>query len=130
MSDPLFLTYKLSVNNLSSNINVYDFQLRDHFLNNSNLYTLQCSCANHKHNKHQCIIVHEPICSKCKSPTKLLISYQATMFHPDMGSKKLTRCCKHLHTPPCMRCINCKTDLPCIIAEPFECDISSGRCFG
>lgn len=126
--EPLFLTHKLSVNTLSSNINIYDFQLRDHFLNTGNLYTLTCSCTNHKHNKLPCIIIGEPMCPKCHKPTKILLSYQAAMFHSDLGEKKLASCLHHVHThsPPCERCINCQVSLPCIVVDTFQCDISTG----
>lgn len=126
-AEPLFLTHKLQVTNLSTRKNVYDFQLRDHFLNMSNLYVLQCTCPSHKHNKDPCIIVTEPICLKCKTPTKLLIGYQSLMFHENIFTRKLTSCCKHIHRPPCNRCINCQINLPCIVPAQFECTASTGK---
>lgn len=122
---PQFLTNKVSIKKLSSV--VYDFQLRDHYLNTSDLSVLRCSCQNHKHNKEQCRIVFEPKCGKCGMMTELLVSYQSTLFHDDLGVKKLTKCCTHVHSPPCKRCLNCNTGLPCIVTQPFECTASTGR---
>lgn len=125
--NPLFLTHKLTVNDLSSNINVYDFQLQDHFLNNSNLYTLQCACPTHKHNKQPCVVVNEPVCLKCNRPTKSLLTFQSAMFHNDICKKKISLSdFVHTHTPPCEKCLNCQINLPCIVPAPFECNISTG----
>jgi hypothetical protein len=124
--DPKYLTTKLSIKNLSAQKNVYDFQLRDHFLNTNKLNVLQCSCPNHKHNKEACIIVTEPECPKCSTPTRQLITFQSLLFHEELAQKNLTKCCIHIHEPPCLRCLNCKTGLACIVQEPFECDISTG----
>lgn len=123
---PQFLTNKFTIESLSTTKNVYDFQLKEHFITKSNLNTLQCSCSSHKHNKQPCIIVTEPFCVKCKTPTAPLISFQSLMFHQDLMHKKLTKCCIHTHKPPCDRCINCRTKRPCIIVEPFECVESTG----
>lgn len=125
-SEPLFLTTKINVNNLSSDVNVYDFQLRDHFLNTKNLYGLQCKCIAHKHNKERCTIIDEPFCVKCKTPAKLIIDYKTLMFHRDILDKKLATCCPHQHSPPCKRCLNCQINLPCIVPGPFECIMSTG----
>lgn len=124
---PQFLTNKLYIQNLSQCKNLYDFQLRDHFLNTCDINILQCSCSNHKHNKAPCTIVLNPQCMKCKMTTRQLLSYQSFLFHPELMNKKLTRCCTHIHTPPCNRCINCQVNLPCIVTEPFECDVSTGK---
>ncbi|ACH96228.1 hypothetical protein OrNV_gp098 [Oryctes rhinoceros nudivirus] len=123
---PQFLTNKLTIESLSKTKNVYDFQLKEHFITKSNLNTLQCRCSSHKHNKQPCIIVTEPFCVKCKTPTAPLISFQSLMFHQNLMHKKLTKCCIHTHKPPCDRCINCRTSRPCIIVEPFECVESTG----
>ncbi|AQN78614.1 ACH96228.1 unknown protein [Kallithea virus] len=123
---PHFLTNKLCIQNISQRKNVYDYQLRDHFLNIETLRQLNCSCPNHKHNKLPCTIVTGPICTKCKTPTSEVISFQSTLFHPELTSKNLLSCCTHIHTPPCRRCINCQTSLPCVVTEPFECSVSTG----
>lgn len=135
--DPQFLTSKMRIRHLantgtdtdSSNCSssIYDFQLRDHFLNASNLNVLQCDCTNHKHNKEPCRIVYEPICNKCKTPTRLLTTFQSLLFHPKLATQALTKCCSHEHNPPCERCINCKTFQPCIVTEKFECSTSTGK---
>ncbi|ATY70249.1 OrNV gp098-like protein [Tomelloso virus] len=125
---PQFLTNKMKLIPLSATKNVYDFQLPEHFLTKTHLNILQCACLSHKHNKQSCIIVTEPACVKCKTPTKQLISYQSLMYHNNLLKKKLTKCCKHVHSPPCNRCINCQIGQTCIIAEPFECYESTGEC--
>lgn len=125
--EPLFLTNKFTIEPLSKTKNIYDFQLKDHFLNKSNLNILQCKCSNHKHNKQPCIVITEPICGKCKTPTKPLISFQSLMFHTDLTHKKLTKCCPHVHHPPCNRCINCQIGQPCIVPKSFDCYESTGE---
>ena len=125
---PLFLTQKYTINKVSTNINIYDFQLRDHFLNTSNLYTLMCNCpTRHKHLKKDCAIVFDKECLKCKTPTELLITFKSLLYHTEEIEESLNiyKCCKHTHQPPCYKCINCKTGLDCIIMGPFECDIST-----
>lgn len=124
---PQFLTNKLTIKPLSKCKNVWDFQLRDHFLTKSDLYILQCNCTSHKHNKSPCIIVTEPFCGKCNLATEKLITFESLMFHDDLGYKKLTKCCRHVHSPPCNRCINCQTGKVCIVPEPFECFESTGK---
>lgn len=113
------------IKHLAVNYSIYDFQLQDHFLNATNLNVLQCGCNNHKHNKEPCRIVYEPECSKCKTPTRLLTTYQSLLFHPELAVRALTKCCTHIHEPPCLRCINCKTAQPCIVTAPFECTTST-----
>lgn len=129
--DPLFLTPKITLNKVRDSKNVWDFQLQQHSLNVSNLYVLQCQCqATHKHNKIPCIIVNDLQCNNCNQATKLLISFQSLMFHDDLSKKKLATCCTHIHIPPCKRCINCNTNLPCVVSDPFECNVSTGEfCF-
>lgn len=122
---PLFLTNKISIVELSSDINVHDYQLRDHFLNTNSLFKAKCTCMRQKHYGRPCIIVHQPVCARCKKPTELLVPFQAALFHPDIADKQLTICCKHIHRPPCNRCINCKTMIKCIIDTPYECNIST-----
>lgn len=124
---PHFLTNKVSIRNLSQSKNVYDYQLRDHFLNINTLRCLTCKCPNHKHNKIPCTIVFGPICLKCKKPTSEIISFQSLLFHPELNTKNLLSCCPHTHKPPCRRCINCQTNLPCVVTEPFECVVSTGQ---
>lgn len=128
-TSPQFLTNKLKLETLAKNKNVYDFQLKDHFLNKSTLSVLQCNCISHKHNKQPCIIVAEPICPKCKTPTKQLISFQSLMYHTDLMHKKLTKCCHHTHSPPCNRCINCQIGRKCIVPETFDCYESTCKFF-
>lgn len=127
LGEPQFLTTKLMIRHLSNSNNIYDFQLQDHFLNANNLNVLQCECTNHKHNKKPCRIVYEPSCIKCGMPTKQLITFQSLLFHPQLETRALTKCCTHVHEPPCQRCINCKTMQPCIVTEPFECNVSTGE---
>lgn len=124
---PLYLTNKFKITDLSQNTNIYDFQLQDHFRNMKNIYILQCECTNHKHNKKRCNIVEEPMCLKCSKPTKILITYQSLLFHPQIATKKIFQCCTHTHTPPCKICLNCKTFQPCSVTETFECNISTGK---
>lgn len=125
--DPLFLTCKLKVHNLADVHNVYDFQLKDHFVNMRNLYISECECKLHKHNKKKCRIVHDVTCNICKRPNILLIDYQGLLFHPDMSNNNLQICCTHIHKPPCGRCINCTTNKRCLIPEAFECDKTTGK---
>lgn len=125
MERPLFLTNKFTITDLSQTTNIYDFQLQDHFRNMKNIYTLQCQCVNHKHNKKRCNIVEEPICVKCERPTKILVTYQSLLYHPEIATKKMFQCCTHVHRPPCNLCLNCKTFKPCVITEPFECNVST-----
>jgi len=124
--DPHFLTNKLRILNISQSKNVYDYQLKDHFLNHETLRQLQCNCANHKHNKMPCTIVTGPICLKCKTPTSEVINFQSFLFHPELATKHLLSCCTHVHEPPCRRCINCQTNMPCVVTTPFECSVSTG----
>nr|WOJ45405.1 lef-9 [Apis mellifera nudivirus] len=106
-----FLTIKFQVSSLKSNINVHDFQLRDHFINVNNLYSLQCDCRNHKHNKRRCTISDEKQCRRCGKSTKLLLKYESMLFHGrellNNNSDDLYTCCVHKHTSPCGRCCNC-----------------------
>ncbi|AYP97967.1 DiNV CH01M ORF53-like protein [Mauternbach virus] len=127
--DPLFLTNKLRIVNISYTKNVYDYQLKDHFLNHETLRELQCNCPSHKHNKMPCTIVTGPICLKCKTPTLEIINFQSFLFHPELATKNPLSCCSHVHEPPCRRCINCQTNMPCVITAPFECWISTGVYF-
>lgn len=122
---PSFLTLKYSIKTLE--LNIYPYQLRDHFLHNNNLYVTQCNCVNHKHNKEHCNIVDTVTCGKCQKPTKLLLNYQTIMFHNDLIRNKIYTCCKHIHKPPCNKCINCQTNQQCIVHEPFECNITTGK---
>ena len=137
MEQPKFLTCKYQISNLNSVLNVYDFQLRDHFLNSNNLYVTTCSCMVHKHNKNRCKIVDTQFCVKCKQPTKFLMSFEMLLAHgPDISTKELFICCKHVHHPPCRRCLYCNIvplnggnddgsssqgEYSCIIKKPFEC---------
>lgn len=128
---PKFLSYKYQISRLSSGINVHDSQLRAHFLNSTNLYTLQCDCSNHKHNKVRCIISDDRECEKCETPTRLLVPFQSLLFHGhEFLHKELYTCCKHVHRPPCGRCLNCNTYVngerqPCMVKEPFECNFTT-----
>lgn len=123
---PLFLTNKLNINELGRDVNVHDYQLRDHFINMNNLYELLCECTRQKHCGRPCAIVHEPKCMKCGRETRLLVPYTSLLFHGDMETKKLTYSEEgHIHKPPCRRCCNCKTGLECCIRESFTCHIST-----
>lgn len=137
MTEPKFLTYK---HTLSSLINVYDYQLRYHFLNLNNLYVTTCGCSTHRHNKRRCVIVDTLTCAKCGTPTKLLLNFETLLMHgPDFVSKEIYKCCPHTHTPPCGRCLYCNTvpasaavddastinEYPCVIKAPFECVYTS-----
>lgn len=127
---PQFLTTKVSIKNIADKCNVFDYQLRDHFLTMTNLYTLQCTCSNHKHNKMPCIVTTEPLCGKCEKPSKLLLRYESLMFHgTELMKKKLTKCCAHIHKPPCQHCLNCQLGIPCIVSSTsgFQCYASTGN---
>jgi hypothetical protein len=124
-TQPLFLTNKLVINELSADVNIHDYQLRDHFLNLNNLYAVECKCLRQKHYGKPCRIIHEPTCSRCKRPAQLLVSFQALLFHGDMIDNKLTYGQPHYHEPPCHRCINCRTLQVCVVPQRFECNIST-----
>lgn len=145
-TSPLWLTYKYRVDRLSTSTNVYDFQLRTHFLHSGNLYALRCSCPNHKHNKTRCTISDDRECSKCGTPTALLVTYQSLLFHgPSLQTHNAYACCLHEHRPPCERCTNCRSfnigedgrrqRLPCSVTDTVECNLITGeyalcfRCF-
>lgn len=139
-SSPLWLTYKYRVDRLSTSTNVYDFQLRTHFLHNGNLYALRCSCPNHKHNKARCTVSDDRECPKCGTPTALLVTYQSLLFHgPSLQTNNAYACCSHDHRPPCERCTNCRSftetedgkrhRMPCSVTDPVECNIITGECF-
>lgn len=127
--DPHFLTLKYSVQRLSRFLNIYDEQLRFHFRNANDLYQIMCNCWKHKHNRKPCAITEDRVCNKCEVPTRLMIDHKALLFHGDeFRTKNVYRCCKHVHHPPCNKCLNCNTYIdgvrqPCFIREPFECDI-------
>lgn len=129
-----FLTNKFRVSALKSTINVHDFQLRDHFLNVNNLYTLRCECNNHKHNKERCVITDEKRCKRCGRTTAALITYDCLLYHGEQLSvaSELYSCCAHTHKPPCMRCCNCRIvdasgrSPPCVISRrEFECSYTN-----
>lgn len=125
---PLFPTVKIKIKQLSDVRNVRDYQLKEHFITMSNLYQLQCECT-HPHSKVNCRITNEVTCPKCDKPTKMLISFQALMFHPNLMEKKMFSCtCFHVHYPPCNNCINCNLldGTQCIVTTPFECNLTTG----
>lgn len=141
-TSPLWLTYKYRVDRLSKSNNVYDFQLRTHFLHNGNLYALRCQCPNHKHNKQRCTISDDRECPKCGTPTALLVTYQSLLYHgPSLLTNNAYACCTHVHRPRCERCSNCRSfvvgvgeqdvqirrRMPCSVPEDFECNLVTGE---
>lgn len=127
-----FLTAKFRVSSLKTSINVHDFQLRDHFVNVNDIYSMQCGCRNHKHNKIRCTITDERQCRRCGTGTRLLLKYESMLFHGEAllsENQPLYACCVHTHTAPCGRCCNCNTIdevgsqiANCVMAQPtFEC---------
>ena len=126
---PNFATYKYHITNLNTVINVHDFQLRDHFLNSRNLYVNGCACNTHKHNKRSCVLADDAVCAKCGNANRLFVSFQSLLAHgSELMHRQLHSCCKHLHKPPCGRCLNCQLLPPskCIITDTFECDLLTG----
>lgn len=129
---PQFLTCKYRLLGL---IHIHDHQLRYHFLNSNNLYVTTCTCVTHRHNKRPCKIVHSRICGKCKTPTRLLLSFETLLMHgQDFADKEIYTCCEHTHTPPCGRCLQCNTrpmnpgainEYPCVVKAPFRCTYTS-----
>lgn len=122
---PLFLTQKLRVDNLTEKYNIFDFQLRDHLRNTSDLFLVKCKCY-HTHNKQHCPFTTEAVCLKCDIRNELFIKYQTFLFHPDVMIKKLAKCCKHVHYPPCNVCIGCREDgKTCIIQKEYVCEYTT-----
>lgn len=122
--EPLFLTHKLTVNNLQSMYNVYDFQLRDHLLTTEDIYLSRCKCY-HTHNKQHCPLVTTAYCVKCKVANERYINYRSLLFHQTAAQNRLARCCTHWHWPPCGHCLGCRTTSTCIVQLPFECDYTT-----
>lgn len=128
--NPLFLTLKYRIGELREKYNVHDFQIRDHFTNESDLYVIQCACSGlHKHDqKKKCRITNDDRCLKCNKSNELLIESQSLLFHNNLFETKLYRCCVHVHHPPCGACLKCKTSQPCVVQKPFECSMTTGKC--
>lgn len=122
--EPLFLTHKLTVNELQSVYNVYDFQLRDHLLTTEDIYLSRCKCY-HTHNKQHCPLVTTAYCGKCKVANERYINYRSLLFHQTAAHNRLARCCTHWHEPPCGHCLGCRTTSTCIVQLPFECDYTT-----
>lgn len=124
MSVPLFLTNKISICPLE--YQVYDFQLRDHFLSTEDIFLRNCSCTNHTHGKEPCFISNDRVCKKCNTPFGTLVRYQSLMFHRKaLETCRVFQCCVHKHDPPCRECVNCKTGAPCIVREPYYCSLTT-----
>lgn len=126
-STPLFLTQKYKIEQLSSEYNIYDFQLRDHLLTTENLYLSDCKCY-HTHNKRRCRIVTTPFCRKCKVSHTKWVDFKSLLFHRNVDKFRLAKCCTHIHEPPCGVCLSCNVyqadadSTPgCSIQYPFEC---------
>lgn len=150
MPPPLFLANRLTIEPLGgqrqhpaaaaaaavapASYAVYDHQLRDHFVTaTADLYA--CECLNHKHNAATCSVVTERECARCQRATVPLLTRAELLFHHSaLTVRRLMRCCRHVHTPPCGRCINCRVEpldeLPaahrgCVVRAAFECDVST-----
>lgn len=123
--DPPFLTNKLTIEPLGETRTVHDYQLREHFVTTENLYTLRCACSSHKHQQPCIVVMGQTTCPKCGTPTQPLIEYQALLFHPQLSVRRLGRCCRHIHEPPCHRCPNCSIGQACMVKGPFECDVTT-----
>lgn len=122
--EPLFLLHKLTVQNLQSVYNVYDFQLRDHLLTTEDIYLARCKCC-HTHRKLACPLVTDAYCEKCRVANERYITYKSLLFHPAAEHSRMAKCCTHLHEPPCERCLGCRTASKCIVQLPFECDCTT-----
>lgn len=121
---PLFLTNKIQIRSLEYQI--YDFQLRDHFISTEDIFLRTCSCSNHTHGKISCFVSNDRECKKCGTVFELLVRYQALMFHRKaLENCRVFRCCAHRHDPPCRECINCKTGGVCVIKEPYYCTLTT-----
>lgn len=131
IAEPHFLTIKYSVQRLVNSLNIYNEQLKFHFRNTDNLYRFMCNCSKHMHNRKPCSVTNEKVCPKCDKPSQLMLDYRVLLFHGnELLTKNAYRCCKHIHYPPCNRCLNCNTYIdgvrqPCLVLEPFECDLIS-----
>lgn len=117
--DPIFLNYKVAIRPLEYEF--YDIQLKDHFIINSDIYLNKCKCI-HKHNKTICPIRLKNVC-KCNTINRLYIPNQNLLFHFDKHHL-LRKCakCVHVHKTPCGKCLNCNTNLKCIVESEFECN--------
>jgi len=125
---PLFLTTKYAI--LPLQLNIFDFQLRDHYRKVNDLYCRTCECSNHLHKKQKCVLTSKPSCPRCGAATSVYLPYYVDLFHRDvlaLGANQelsLFRCTKqhyHTHTPPCEECIGCKTNSVCVVPGPIEC---------
>lgn len=127
---PLFLTNKIHIRPLE--YQVYDFQLRDHFLSGEDIFLRKCSCTNHTHGKEPCFVSNDRACKKCNVPFGTLVRYQSLMFHRKaLETCRVFECCEHRHDPPCRECVNCKTGLRCIVREPYYCTLTTDvACYG
>lgn len=58
---------------------------------------------------------------------RLVIPFESLLFHQDLTNHKLYECsdCSHMHSPPCLQCINCKLMKQCMIQKPFRCNFTS-----
>lgn len=130
---PLFYSHKVSISALD--LNIYDYQLRDHLTTTSNVYIASCNCP-HKHNTKSCIYRNslyciKPKCKKKSIPNKLFLEQKHLLYHKDLLNYKLATClnCKHIHSPPCNVCLGCKIGEGCVVTQPFECNLhTSGVC--
>ncbi|XP_025200469.1 uncharacterized protein LOC112598284 [Melanaphis sacchari] len=121
---PLFLTNKIKIQPLEHQ--VYDFQLRDHFLSTEDVFFRKCLCGKHAHRKVPCFVSNDRECKKCGTAFELLIRHQSLLFHrKTLETCRVFRCCVHKHDPPCSECINCKTGSPCVVKDPYYCDLTT-----
>lgn len=119
--DPVFLNYRVAIKPLEYEF--YDVQLKDHFRINTDIFLNKCKCI-HKHNKTICPIRLKSVC-KCQSPNRLFIPNQNLLFHFDK-QHHIRKClkCVHKHEAPCGKCLNCNTNLKCIVDKPFACNFT------
>lgn len=122
---PLFLTNKIQIRSLEYQI--HDFQLRDHFLSTEDIFLRNCLCSNHTHCKIPCFVSNDRECRKCGTVFELLVRHQSLLFHRKaLETCRVFRCCVHRHDPPCLGCVNCKIGSPCVVKDPYYCDLTTG----
>lgn len=119
--EPLFNTTKITLEPISSTVNVIDSHLQDHFLNTDNLYIASCRCHLHRHNQRVCFITNMSVCPTCNNTNDEFMNSNVIYFHPEIQTKGVGKCHAHIHEPPCLSCINCKTNKKCLVLEPFTC---------
>lgn len=121
--EPLNLQCQYSISSLKQDNPVYVKFLKDHFLNRDDLYIAECCCPAHYHDKQPCYFTFDSICSKCKTPNRLVLSKSFFLTHlRDFMSTRYvseTSCCTHDHQSPCGYCSNC------VFHDGSECELGA-----